>query len=68
MLGSGSHPGLNAREQPPQIVITKSDTPHPQNDVLDFVRVWEQLDPYGTSYIDVRQLTTLITTVGAPMD
>jgi len=35
-----------------------------QDDALDFVRVWEQLDPYGTSYISVKQLTTLITMVG----
>jgi len=34
-----------------------------QDNLLDFVKIWEELDPYGTSYIAVQQLTALISKV-----
>jgi len=37
---------------------------HPfQDDVQAFVRAWEKLDQYGTSYINVWQLSNLISMV-----
>mmetsp|Transcript_29707 Transcript_29707/g.77007 ORF Transcript_29707/g.77007 Transcript_29707/m.77007 type:complete len:1190 (-) Transcript_29707:1393-4962(-) len=31
-----------------------------QDQILEFVSVWKELDPFGTSYISVKQLTTLL--------
>jgi len=34
-----------------------------QDDVQNFLEAWEDLDPYGTSYIKVTQITTLLSRV-----
>lgn len=36
-----------------------------QDDVQAFTLAWEVLDPYGTSYISFKQLTTLLCSVSA---
>mmetsp|Transcript_29721 Transcript_29721/g.77084 ORF Transcript_29721/g.77084 Transcript_29721/m.77084 type:complete len:380 (-) Transcript_29721:955-2094(-) len=50
-----------------QAATVMENTTVGQDDVNEFIAAWEDLDPFGTSYIHVKQLTILLSQVPPPL-